>query len=112
MDLSDLTIKEAREKLHKKEFSAAELVQASLERITAIDPQIHAFLTVAQKEATKAAQDADQLIAQGVNKPLLGIPVAAKDLYSTQNIRTTAGAKIIEHYIPPYDATAVCRLKE
>lgn len=112
MDILNLTIKEAREKLHKKEFSATELVEATLERITAVDPQIHAFLTVAQKEAIKAARDADQLIAQGVNTPLLGIPIATKDLYSTQNIRTTAGAKIIENYIPPYDATAVRRLKE
>lgn len=112
MNTLELTIKDTREKLQKKEISATELVNASIERIKALDPQIHAFLTVAGKEAIEEANHADQLIAHGVSKPLLGIPVAVKDLFSTQNVRTTAGAKIIERYIPPYDATAVSKLKE
>lgn len=112
MNTLELTIKDTREKLQKKEISATELVNASIERIKALDPQIHAFLTVAGKEAIEEANHADQLMAQGVSKPLLGIPVVAKDLFSTQNVRTTAGAKIIEHYIPPYDATVIGKLKE
>lgn len=111
MDISDLTIKEAREKLNKKEFSAVELVKACLDRIEKFDKLLNAFLTVSGN-AVKEAYEADELISRGVSKPLLGIPIAFKDLFSTKNIRTTAGSKIITDYIPAFDATAVKRLKE
>lgn len=111
MDPTDLTIKDAKEALSRKEFSAVELTKACLERIRKFDTELHAFLTVAEKEAVKEAYAADKLMSQGVVKPLLGIPIAFKDLFSTQGIRTTAGSKIISDYLPPYDATSVKRLK-
>lgn len=111
MDLFDLSIKDARFGLQTKEFSAEELVFACLARIKKLDTTLHAFLTVSA-DALKQAQNADAIIGRGETKPLLGIPVALKDLFSTENLRTTAGSKIIDDYIPPYDATVVKKLKE
>lgn len=112
MDISNLTIKDARLSLEHKDFSAVELAKACLTRIKKIDSTLHAFTTVSSKEALRDAQNADDLISRGVSKPLLGIPVAFKDLFTTRGIRTTAGSKIIQNYIPPFDATTATRLKE
>lgn len=109
MNLSALTIQEARRALQSKEFSAVELVRACIERIQTYDGKFNAFLTVDEPGALVQAKRADSLIAKGISKKLLGIPVACKDLYSTRGIRTTAGSKIIDTYIPPYNATVVER---
>lgn len=110
MDFTKLTIKSAVEGLNRKEFSSAELVKFYLERIKKFDGKIHSFLTVCEDLALSKAKEADKEIAKGVKKPLLGIPIALKDLFSTKNIRTTAGSKIIDNYVPPYNATVVKRL--
>ncbi len=112
MNISDLTIKEASVKFRNKEFSVTELVLAYIARIKKLDSTIHAFLAVSEKEALGDAQQADQLLAKGESKPLLGIPIACKDLFTTKDITTTAGSKIIDNYVPPYDATSVARLKK
>ncbi|MDO8658676.1 MAG: Asp-tRNA(Asn)/Glu-tRNA(Gln) amidotransferase subunit GatA [Candidatus Levybacteria bacterium] len=115
MKLNELTIKEAREGLIDKKFSSAELTKAYLERIKKLDPKLNSFITVCEKEATESAEKADILASQGDNleaKPLLGIPIALKDLYLTKGIKTTASSKVLEDYIPQYDSTATKKLKD
>lgn len=111
MNLNILTIKKTKGGLRKKEFSAVELVNTYLEQIEKKNRDLNAFLTVCKKEALEQAQKADNLINQGQDLPLLGIPIALKDIYSTKNIRTTAGSKVLEDYIPPFDSTVVGKLK-
>ncbi|MBI4058668.1 Asp-tRNA(Asn)/Glu-tRNA(Gln) amidotransferase subunit GatA [Candidatus Microgenomates bacterium] len=113
MDLIKLTISEAKKGLKKKEFSARELTENYLERIKKLNPQLNAFITVCEKEALESADHADKLILQGETweaQPLLGIPFSMKDVYSTKNIRTTAGSKILENYLPPYNASVYQKL--
>jgi len=111
-DLNKLTIKEAREKLDKKEINSVELTQACLDRIESIDKKVNAFITVCVDLALEQARNADARIAKGETGPLLGIPYAAKDNILTKGIRTTSGSKILENYIAPYDATVIRRLKK
>ena len=110
-DLNFLTIKAARDGLKAGKFSSVELVRACLAQIKKADSKLRAFLTVCETEALEAAKKADWQIKQKVNQPLLGIPIALKDLYSTKGIRTTAGSKVLENYVPTYDATVVEKLK-
>jgi|SRR5579885_2325403 len=112
MDLTNLTITKTKESLQKKEFSAVELTKAYLERIERTNPEIHAYLTVCEKEALEDARHADRLIAEGQDLPLLGIPFALKDIFLTKGICTTAGSKVLENYIPQYNATVVNKLKD
>lgn len=115
MNLNQLTIKQAQEGLRKKEFSSVELTTACLDQIKKYNKEINAFITVCEKEALNSARNADELInnltiEQYNNYPLLGIPITLKDLYSTKDIKTTAGSKVLENYIPPYNATVVRKL--
>lgn len=112
MDVNKITIQSALESLKKKEYSCQDLIRACIERIERLDSTISAFLTVDREGALRTAEEADKARAKGENKPLLGIPIACKDLFTTKNLRTTAGAKIIDKYMPPFDATAVRRLKD
>lgn len=109
MKLNNLTIKRAREGLKDKQFSSVELVDACLEQIKNKD--LNAFITVCEKEASEQAKQADELIKAGQDLPLLGVPIAAKDIFSTKGIRTTASSKVLENYIPEYDATVITKLK-
>src|SRR5260221_9368792 len=110
MNLHDLTILETKEKLQKKEFSAIELTNEYLKRIQSLEPKLHAFMTVTNEKAQDDAKRADKLLANGQDMPLLGIPFSIKDNFSTKNIRTTASSKVLDTYIPPYDATVVEKL--
>ena len=110
-DLNQLTIKEAREKLLKKEITSVELTEACLNRIKEIDGDIKACLTVCEEEALQEAREADVRIKKGENGDLLGIPYLAKDNILTKGIRTTAASKILENYIAPFDATIINKLK-
>jgi len=117
MDFHNLSVKEISFGLRKKRFSCQQLVKSCLERIKRIDKKLNAFITVNQEKALKKAREYDKMIASSNNslfdkKPLLGIPMAYKDLFTTQDLRTTAGSKVLENYIPSYDATVVKRLKE
>lgn len=112
MNLVSLTISEAQKKLRKKEISSVELTNAYLDRIEKYDSQINSFVTVTREEALKNAKEADKKLAKNDNSPLLGIPLAIKDNFSTKGIRTTASSKVLDNYIPPFDATVVKRLKD
>lgn len=105
MNLNELTIKEAKKGLKNKKFSSVELTKACLEQIKKHNSILNAFITVTEKEALRQAQGADALIRKGVKKPLLGIPLALKDLFLTKGIRTTAASNVLKNYIPVYNAT-------
>jgi len=116
MELCQLTIKQAQEGLRLKKFSSFELTKACLERIKKTDKKINAFITVTEEEAIKRAKKADQLIAQDESivkkKSLIGIPFTMKDIYCTKAIRTTAGSKVLENYVPVYNTTVFKRLDD
>jgi aspartyl-tRNA(Asn)/glutamyl-tRNA(Gln) amidotransferase subunit A len=95
------------------DLSAAEVTQAHLDQIAALDPQVHAFLHVAPEEALAAAAAVDARRAAGQPLgPLAGVPLALKDVFTTTDMPTTAGSRILEGWRPPYDATVTRRLRE
>ncbi|MCS7259712.1 MAG: Asp-tRNA(Asn)/Glu-tRNA(Gln) amidotransferase subunit GatA [Anaerolineae bacterium] len=108
----ELSIHAALELLRKRALSALELTRAHLERIAALDGQLHAYITVTAEMALEQARQADERRARGEDAPLLGIPLAIKDVICTCGVRTTCGSRILENFVPPYDATAVARLRE
>ena len=112
MELTDLTVDAIRAGLVAREFSAEELVRATLERIDREDKSIRAYLTLSPERALAKALEIDRRVAAREElPPLAGVPAAVKDVLSTQGLRTTCASRILEHYIPPYDATTVERLE-
>jgi len=114
-NLCQLTIQEVQEGLREKRFSSFELVTSCLEQIKKHNGQINAFITICEKEALQEAEEADKIYnkqQRADNKELLGIPIAIKDNFCTKGIRTTAASKVLEDYVPVYDATVVARLKK
>jgi aspartyl-tRNA(Asn)/glutamyl-tRNA(Gln) amidotransferase subunit A len=111
MHLNELTIKEASEGLKKKKFTSVELTQACLDRIKSRNKEINAFITVCEQSALEEAKIADGLISQGKATPLTGIPFAVKDAICTAGVRSTASAKILDNYIPPFDATVIGKIR-
>ena len=109
-ELTQLTISQALTKLRAGDITSQELTAAHLDRIERLDPQLRAFLTVTPALARRQAQAADAARARGDDRPLLGIPIALKDVLSTKGIETTCGSKILKGYRPPFDATAVAKL--
>ncbi|MCD6526497.1 MAG: Asp-tRNA(Asn)/Glu-tRNA(Gln) amidotransferase subunit GatA [Desulfuromonas sp.] len=112
MNLIDLTIHEMQQQLADGTTTAVALTEAFLKRIHATDEQLNAFITVCDEEALAAAREADAQRAAGNVLPLTGIPVALKDIFVTEGIRTTCASKIFGDFISPYDGTAVRKLKE
>lgn len=110
MHLNELTIAQAIDGLQAKKFSATELTQACLSRIHARNEQINAFISVTEELALAQAAQADTDIAAGKAKALSGIPFGVKDAICTENVRSTASAKILDKYIPPFNATVIDRL--
>ncbi len=111
MKLHELTIEQACGLLNNKEISSVELTRAVLARIEAVDGKIDAYLTVDADGALVQAQAADHRLSTGEATPLTGIPLGIKDLMCTRGLRTTCASKILEDFVPPYDATVITRLK-
>ncbi len=112
MNLYELTVREAHKLLKQKEISSQELTRAVLDRISAVDEKVGAYVTVADEMAMSQAELADKAISQGNISPLTGIPLSVKDLMCTKGLLTTCGSKILGNFIPPYDATVVEKLKK
>ena len=108
--LTQLSIAQASQLLAQREISSVELVRAHLDRISQVEDQVRAFLTVTQDLALEQAQAADHRIAQGEMSPLTGIPVQVKDLICTQGVPTTCASRMLENFVPVYNATAYARL--
>ncbi|MDP7102800.1 MAG: Asp-tRNA(Asn)/Glu-tRNA(Gln) amidotransferase subunit GatA [SAR202 cluster bacterium] len=108
--LAMLTAHEARDLLDKREVSSVELTEASLERIDQVEDRVGAFVTVTREVALEQAKQADQCIARGDAAPLTGVPMQLKDVICTEGIRTTCSSKMLESFVPPYDATVTERL--
>jgi len=112
MEIQNLTIKAIHQGLRNKDFSATELVESFLKRIEEENKEIFAYIFVDQEGALQQAKEIDQLIAQGRELPVLGgIPFAVKDNILVKDLPCTAGSKILENYIAPYDATVIKKLK-
>ncbi len=114
--LNQLTIEETINGLKNGDFTSVEVTKACLKTIKTLDKKIKAFVTVLEESALKEAKEADRIISEGgedawVDKPLLGVPFAAKDNYSTEGVTTTASSNVLKNYVPPFDATAIARLK-
>jgi len=111
-----LTISSLQEGLKKKKFSSVEIVDKYLKRINNLNPKLNAFLTVSEKHTYKQAKKIDRLIKNNPDAfkefPLLGTVVAYKDLFLTKGIRTTAGSRVLNSFIPQYSATVVKRLEK
>ena len=111
LKLNQLTISELTDKLARREVSACEATQACLDQIARVDGQIHAFLSYNAADALAQAGAADQLIASGVNQPLLGVPIAIKDVLAVKDQPLNCASKILGNYHSPYDATVIAKLK-
>ncbi len=112
-DVSTLTVSAIREGLLKKSFSATELAKAALAFAEKENASTNAFLTFSPERAFRAAARVDhEIAANGYVGALAGVPLGVKDVIVTKGLRTTCGSHALEHYVPPYDATAVFRLEE
>ncbi|CAK0747343.1 Glutamyl-tRNA(Gln) amidotransferase subunit A [Gammaproteobacteria bacterium] len=98
--------------LSRRAFSSVELTQYFLDRIQAYNPVLNAFISVTSEQALDQARAADRRLALGETGPLLGIPIAHKDIFCTQGVLTSCGSRMLHNFVAPYDATVVARLKQ
>ena len=110
-DLHRLSIRELSEGLKQAQFSSRELTEHYLKRIAHIDPKVKSYVTVTAEQALAEADAADAVLKSGNAHALAGIPLAHKDIFCTQGIKTTAGSKMLDNFISPYDATVVAKAK-
>lgn len=110
MNVAELKIRDMRKMLDGKEFSAAELAEAYLKRIEDTDGRLESFITVTDEGAKAAAEKAQSVIDSGESKPLTGIPLAIKDNICTDGVKTTCASRILENFVPPYNATVMEKL--
>ncbi|MCH7350553.1 MULTISPECIES: Asp-tRNA(Asn)/Glu-tRNA(Gln) amidotransferase subunit GatA [unclassified Acinetobacter] len=110
-DLHRLSIRELSEGLKTAQFSSRELTEHYLKRIAHIDPKVKSYVTVTAEQALAEANAADAALKAGHTHALAGIPLAHKDIFCTQGIKTTAGSKMLDNFISPYDATVVAKAK-
>ncbi|PJE76260.1 Asp-tRNA(Asn)/Glu-tRNA(Gln) amidotransferase GatCAB subunit A [Candidatus Uhrbacteria bacterium CG10_big_fil_rev_8_21_14_0_10_48_11] len=110
-ELSTLDATKTAEGLASKTFTSVEVTQCYLDRIAQLNPRLNAYLTVSPETALSEAKAADERLAKGERGALLGVPIAVKDILMTLGIRTTAASKMLEHYQPSFDATAIKKLR-
>lgn len=110
MTLSSLTVSQARRLLDAGDVTALDLTRALLDRITAVEPRVQAFVTITADLAEEQARQADQMIRAGRAQPLTGIPIAIKDVLNTKGVRTTCSSRMLHNYVPVWSATVVERL--
>ena len=104
------SIKALGEGLRARKFSSRELTQQYLQRIEALDPQLNSYISVTSEQALAQADAADARLARGEGGPLTGIPLAQKDIFCTQGVKTSCGSKMLDNFVAPYDATIVGKL--
>jgi aspartyl-tRNA(Asn)/glutamyl-tRNA(Gln) amidotransferase subunit A len=112
MDIVDQSIHELHQSLKAREVSSVEATRAMLARIEAVEQRIGSYITVTAEQALADAEAADRRIAAGQMDVLTGIPLALKDIFLTEGIRTTCGSRILNNFVPPYSATSWEKLKE
>ena len=105
-----LTVHEAHRRLINREISSVELTEACLERIQQVEDRVRAFVTLTPEVAIRQAEAADRRIAASEAGPLTGIPMQIKDVMCTEGIRTTCSSRMLEDFIPVYNATAAAKL--
>jgi aspartyl-tRNA(Asn)/glutamyl-tRNA(Gln) amidotransferase subunit A len=104
------TVREIRDGVRRREQSASEVCRAALDRLDAVEPSVHAFNTVTREQALAHAAVIDRDLDRWRDRPLVGVPIALKDNLCTKGVRTTASSRMLETYLPPYDATVVSKL--
>ena len=109
-NLNWLSIQEAHAQLTSRQISSVELTQACLDRIDAVEDRVQSFLTLTPEIALSQAADADRMLAAGEGGPLTGVPVQIKDVMCTEGVPTTCASRMLENFVPVYNATAVERL--
>jgi aspartyl-tRNA(Asn)/glutamyl-tRNA(Gln) amidotransferase subunit A len=113
MDISNLTIETAHEALKNKEISCIKMTQAFLDNAKKVNDELNIFITISEEEALEQARKVDEKIAAGEEIGILeGIPVGIKDLINTKDVRTTCASKMLDDFVPPYDATVVKKLRD
>ncbi|MBI4234146.1 MAG: Asp-tRNA(Asn)/Glu-tRNA(Gln) amidotransferase subunit GatA [Chloroflexi bacterium] len=112
-DLWGLTVARAAELIKSRKLSPVELTRAVLERAEALNPRVNAYITLLPEQALQQASEAERSIARGAYRgPLHGIPIGLKDLFATQGIRTTAGARVLADWVPQEDCTVAAKLRQ
>jgi aspartyl-tRNA(Asn)/glutamyl-tRNA(Gln) amidotransferase subunit A len=111
MNLQELTIHELSNLLKDSDISSVEITEQYLARIEKYDKEIGAYITIDREYALKQARKADEMISKGKASYLTGVPIAVKDLLCTKGVRTTCGSKILENFVPEYDATIISLLQ-
>ena len=112
-ELSYATIRDVGARLRRRALSPVELTRALLERIEQLEPRLHAFVTVTAERALADARAAEAALGRGdISSPLLGIPIAYKDIYATRGVLTTGGSALLADWIPDEDSTCVARLQQ
>jgi aspartyl-tRNA(Asn)/glutamyl-tRNA(Gln) amidotransferase subunit A len=109
--LTDLSLSEALSGLERRAFSSVEVTQAHLDAVEQLNPRLNAYITVTAEQALEQARAADAARARGEGGPLNGAPIAIKDLFCTEGVRTTAASRILGGFVPPYESTVTAQLK-
>ncbi|OGT29423.1 MAG: aspartyl/glutamyl-tRNA amidotransferase subunit A [Gammaproteobacteria bacterium RBG_16_51_14] len=104
------TLAELSSALHKKDFTSEELTRTCLDRCRKFNPSLNCFITIDEEHAINQAREADKRLQSGTSDPLTGIPVAHKDIFCTNGLKTSCGSRMLDNFIAPYDATVVTRL--
>jgi len=110
-DIHQLTISQAHRLLKERKTSSVELTKASLKHLHEVEDKVRACVTISEDAALRQAEEADEAISTGTTNPLTGIPALIKDNMCTEGIKTTCSSRILEDFVPPYDATVIERLK-